>query len=411
MKRIIGITAALICSLFFQSSVIAQEIPANPQIKDSKPVFEKPIKKEFRPSTKMPHKIRKALEFFKFADELQLTDDQIIKLRAFYKKYNSQKPEIKEPQKASNMPDFYKMTDEELVKYAEEEAMKKKQKLMFRLQKIIELRKILTKEQLETIKKNAEDRRAKNKPSRKPLPPRNYMMPPMWPQFGMMNHVPPMGCCPQMGMMPQPPMRPMHQPGMMPHRNMPPMGCCPQMGMMPQPFMRPMHQPGMMPHRNMPPMGCPQMGMMPQPPMRPMHQPCMMPHRNMPPMGCPQMGMMPQPPMRPMPKLDKLGKNKQPNQKFAQKNHFPMMNPMGFYPGYMPQTNMIGCCPCQMRPPMPGFRKNFKEKRPPFDFLLKLFSCKNEKESDIIQKDKTISKEELFGNPKKESSKPNEEKK
>ena len=351
MKRIIGITAALICSLFFQSSVIAQEVPANPQIKDSKPVFEKPIKKEFRPSAKMPHKIRKALEFFKFADELQLTDDQIIKLRAFYKKYNSQKPEIKEPQKSSNMPDFYKMTDEELVKYAEEEAMKKKQKLMFRLQKIIELRKILTKEQLETIKKSAEDRRAKNKPSRKPLPPRNYMMPPMWSQFGMMNHMPPMGCCPQMGMMPQPPMRPMHQPGMMPHRNMPPMGCCPQMGMMPQP------------------------------------------------------------PMRPMPKSDKPGKNKQPNQKFAQKNHFPMMNPMGFYPGYMAQPNMMCCCPCQMRPPMPGFRKNFKEKRLPFDFLLKLFSCKNEKESDIIQMDKTISKEELFGNPKKESSKPNEEKK
>ena len=393
MKRIIGITAALICSFFLQSPVIAQEAPANPNIINTKPVFEKPIKKDFNSSKRMPRKIKKVFQLFKLADELQLTDDQIIKLRAFYKKYNSEKPEKKEPAKALNMLDFYKMSDEELVKYAEEEAMKKKQELMFKLQKIIEIRKILTKDQLDLIQKEAENRRkefedkkAKNRHSRKPIAPRKFMMPSM--------------CCPQMGMMPQPPMRPMPcQPCMMPHHNMPPM-VCPQMGMMPQPPMRPMpHQPFMMPHNNMPPMGCPQMGMMPQPPMP--HQPFMMPNHNMPPMGCPQMGMMPQPPMRPMPKLDKQGKCKEPKHKFAKKNHFPMMNPMGFYPGYMPQQNMMSCCPCQMRPPMPGFRKNFKEKRPPFDFLLKLFSCKKEKDSDIIHNEKENKSEKADKNQPK----------
>ena len=146
----------------------------------------------------------------------------------------------------------------------------------------------------------------------------------------------PMMSCPQMGMMP--PMGPMpHQPGMMPHNNMPPMGC-PQMGMMPP--MGP--KPGKKNH-HMPPMG-PQMGMMS--PMGPMpHQPGMMPHNNMPPMGCPQMGMMPQP-------------------------------------------NMMGCCPCQMRPPMFGFKDYKKERKLPFDFLFKLFSCKKDKDSDIMLKDK-----------------------
>ena len=171
----------------------------------------------------------------------------------------------------------------------------------------------------------------------------------------------------------------------MPQPLMPPM-CHPQPSMVPyQPMSQ---QPGMMSNHNMPPMFCPQMGMSYQP-MGPMpHQPGMMPYHNMPPMGCPQMGMMPQPPMRPMPKLDKQGKNKQPNQKFAQKNHFPMMNPMGFYPCYMPQPNMTGCCHCQKRPSMIGFKNDLKDKRPPFDFLMKLFSCKKEKDSDIITKDK-----------------------
>ena len=372
MKRIISITAALICSLFFQSSVIAQEVPANPQIKDSKPVFEKPIKKEFRPSAKMPHKIRKALEFFKFADELQLTDDQIIKLRALYKKNKSEKPE---PPKAPQAINFYKMTDEELVKFAEEEALKKKQRLMFKLQKIIDIRKILTKEQLDLIQKEAEkeaennkkkfEEHKKQKPnkSRRPLFPRPGMMMPMFPPFGMMPHMSPMGC-PHMGMMP--PMQPMGpQCGMRHH--MPPMG--PQCGMRP----------------HMPQMGCPQMGVMP--PMGPRHQP------------------------KPMKMGDKPCKDKKPGHKFDKKNHAPMMNPMGFYPGFMPQPYMMNCCPCQMRPQMFGYQNKMKERRPPFDFLMKLFSCKKEKESDIIQKDKTISKEELFGNPKNESLKPNEEKK
>ena len=373
MKKIISITAALICSFFLQNPVIAQETPKNPPLKGSKPAFEKPIQKDCKPPMKMPHKVKKAFDFFKFADELQLTDDQIIKLRAFYKKHNSQKPE---PPKAPQAVDFYKMTDEELVKYAEEEAMKKKQRLMLKLQKIIDIRKILTKEQLEMIKKEAEKEAENNKKkfeehrkqrankSRRPQFPRPGMMP-MYPSFGMMQ---PMG--PQCGMMPHmPPMGP--QPGMMPH--MPPMG--PQQGMMP----------------HMPPMG-PQQGMMP----------CM------PPMG-PQCGMMPHMPKmspksqhKPMIKDDKPCKDKKLSHRFDRNNHFPMMNPMGFYPGFMPQPNMMNCCPCQMRPQMFGQQNGMKERRPPFDFLMKLFSCKKDKESDIINKDKTISKESL---------KPNEEKK
>ena len=386
MKKIISITAALICSFFLQNPVIAQEAPKNPPLKGSKPAFEKPIQKDCKPPMKMPHKVKKAFDFFKFADELQLTDDQIIKLRAFYKKHNSQKPE---PPKAPQAVDFYKMTDEELVKYAEEEAMKKKQRLMLKLQKIIDIRKILTKEQLEMIKKEAEKEAENNKKkfeehrkqrankSRRPQFPRPGMMQ-MYPSFGMMQ---PMG--PQCGMMPHmPPMGP--QQGMMPH--MPPMG--PQKGMMPcMPPMGP--QCGMMPH--MPPMG-PQCGMMP----------CM------PPMG-PQCGMMPHMPKmspksqhKPMIKDDKPCKDKKPSHRFDRNNHFPMMNPMGFYPGFMPQPNMMNCCPCQMRPQMFGRQNGMKERRPPFDFLMKLFSCKKDKESDIINKDKTISKESL---------KPNEEKK
>ena len=439
MKKIISITAALICSFFLQNPVIAQEAPKNPPLKVSKPAFEKPIQKDCKPPMKMPHKVKKAFDFFKFADELQLTDDQIIKLRAFYKKHNSQKPE---PPKAPQAVDFYKMTDEELVKYAEEEAMKKKQRLMLKLQKIIDIRKILTKEQLEMIKKEAEKEAENNKKkfeehrkqkankSRRPQFPRPgimpmmpmcpsfSMMPPMGPQPGMMPHMPPMG--PQPGMMPHmPPMGP--QQGMMPH--MPPMG--PQQGMMPHmppmgpqqgmmPHMPPMGpQQGMMPH--MPPMG-PQCGMMPcMPPMGP--QCGMMPH--MPPMG-PQCGMMPHMPKmspksqhKPMIKGDKPGKDKKPSHRFDRNNPFPMMNPMGFYPGFMPQPNMMNCCPCQMRPQMFGRQNGMQERRPPFDFLMKLFSCKKDKESDIINKDKTINIEELFGNkrPQKESLKPNEEKK
>ena len=156
-------------------------------------------------------------------------------------------------------------------------------------------------------------------------------------------------------------------------------------------------QQGMMPH--MPPMG-PQCGMMP-------HMPQMGPQSSMmPPMG-------PQPNFKPMKKFDKPGKDHKPGHKSDRKKHSHMMNPIGFYPGFMPQPYMMGCCPCQMRPQMFGYPNNMKEKRPPFDFLMKLFSCKKDKESDIINKDKTLSKEELFGNkkPQKESLKPNEEKK
>ena len=104
---------------------------------------------------------------------------------------------------------------------------------------------------------------------------------------------------------------------------------------------------------------------------------------------------------------DKPCKDKKPGHKFDKKNHAPMMNPMGFYPGFMPQPYMMNCCPCQMRPQMFGYQNKMKERRPPFDFLMKLFSCKKGKESDIIQKDKEISNK----NSQKESLKPNEEKK
>ena len=434
MKKIISITAALICTIFLQNSVIAQEAPKNPANKDLKPIKEESICKEvkkpnfmkFQPPAKMPRKLANTIELFKFADEIKLTDEQIIKLRAFYKKHYSEKTPKKDLKPIPNPMDFYKMSDEELVKFADDAAANTKNMIMSKLQKIIDIRKILTQEQFELIKKEIEKdaeinkkliekKKAKKANKRKrgffpPFPmyqqppmgcPQMGMMPPMGPmphQPGMMphNNMPPMGC-PQMGMMP--PMGPMpQQPGMMPHNNMPPMGG-PQMGMMPP--MGPMpHQPGMMPHHNMPPMGGPQMGMMP--PMGPMpQQPGMMPHNNMPPMGCPQMGMMPpmghQPNFGPMPKFDKPGKDKKPGHKFEKKNCSPMMNPMGFNPGYMPQPNMMGCCPCQMRPSMRpprfGFNDNQKERKPPFDFLMKLFSCKKDKDSDIILKDKEIKNE------------------
>ena len=472
MKKLISITAALLCSFFLNNPVIAQEAPKNPVNKDSKLIKEesvckapimpnfKKFSKDFKPMVRMPRKITNSIEFFKFADELQLTDEQIIKLRAYYKKHYSEKTSPKAFKPVPTVVDFYKMTDEELTNYADELSMKTKNAIMSKLQKIIDIRKILTKEQLELIKKETEkeaenikkkieEKHAKNKNKKcgffssfmnlKPnqFPPRFCFPPNPMPQ----PFMPPM-CCPQMGMM-----QPMYPPfGMMPHHrapsmgpkpgkkhhNMPPMG--PQFGMMPQSPMRPMHhQPFMMPQNHMPPM-TPQFGMMSQPPMRPMpQQPFMMQQHHMPPMTpqfgmmpfpmqpvCPQMGMMPhnnnmppmgpQPKFRPMSKDDKHGKDKKPGHKFGPKGQFPMMNPMGFYPGYMAQPNMMGCCPCQMRPPMFGFNDYKKERKPPFDFLMKLFSCKKDKDSDIILKDKENKSAIADKNQSKEPLKPTEKK-
>ena len=48
MKKIISITAALICTIFLQNSVIAQEAPKNPANKDLKPIKEESICKEVK---------------------------------------------------------------------------------------------------------------------------------------------------------------------------------------------------------------------------------------------------------------------------------------------------------------------------------------------------------------------------
>jgi hypothetical protein len=45
------------------------------------------------PQFAIPHKVKQTFDMFKFADEIGLTDNQLIQLRAYYKKYYSEKAE------------------------------------------------------------------------------------------------------------------------------------------------------------------------------------------------------------------------------------------------------------------------------------------------------------------------------
>lgn len=357
MKKLLSIITALICSFGIQSSVIAQEAPKqpiDPKIKQQEAIPQdakliKPVKDHKPcPPKRTPRKIRKAFEFFKFADELQLTDDQIIKLRAFYKKYYSEEAKKKEVPEAPKALDFYEMNEQQILKYADDEVAKIRNRLMKKLQKIIEIKKILTQEQLEKIRKECEADRKSDKPQDAKKQAGNHHK-----HFQNFSH----------------------QPGMM------------------MPFMNPMFppQPGMMgPMMN--PMFPPRPGMM-GPQMHPMFQP----HSSfMPPMNpmCPKMkhGMKPGkmgPKMNPMfpPRPGMMGPQMCPMGQ-PQFNMMPPMNPMG------PQFNMMppfygsqNCCPFSKN--QPNFGKNqFKERLPLFEHLMKLFSCKNDKDSDIIHKDK-----------------------
>ena len=146
MKKLLSIIAALICSFGIQSSVIAQEAPKqpiDPKIKQQETIPQdakliKPVKDHKPcPPKRMHRKIKNAFELFKFADELQLTDDQIIKLRAFYKKYYSEEAKKKEAPEAPKSLDFYEMNEQQLLKYADDEAEKVRNRIMKKLQKIV----------------------------------------------------------------------------------------------------------------------------------------------------------------------------------------------------------------------------------------------------------------------------------
>ena len=128
-----------------------------------KPVGEMPKHRNSHPM--VPGQVKKAIEFFRFADELQLTDDQLIKLREYYKKYYSEKPA--KPDKPV-MPCFEKicnMTEEDMQNYAEAESKKVKEAIMSSLQRVIDVKKILTPLQLQKIMEmaliDAEKREAK----------------------------------------------------------------------------------------------------------------------------------------------------------------------------------------------------------------------------------------------------------
>lgn len=230
-----------------------------------------------------PRGIMGARDFFMLADELNLTDDQIVKLRAYYKKHFSKDADKLSRPMLPKPEDFCKMTEEEMNKFADDAAKNVHDAIMAKLQKIIDLKKILSPEQLEKLrkigieekkkredskkkhnadKKKHEDKMMGKKPSEKPgrecvvfqNPMRFHRFP-----MGDKNHD--KKCCPMMhneknGHMPKnhkmdrhdmmPPVCPMmNHHGMKPHEN-PMFGCCHAMPPM-CPMMR--HQ-SMMPQKN-----------------------------------------------------------------------------------------------------------------------------------------------------------------
>ncbi len=366
MRKKISVITLLACVIGFGGNVFAQEAPRIPnndnkeivRVKDSEIPKVVQICKACKPPMMMPHRVRGAFEFFKYADELQLTDEQLIQLRAYYKKYYCNKS-IEKPVVPS-MPDFCSMTEQELLKFADDESVRIKRELISKFQKIIDLKKILSTEQLQKIKEDAVNERKKfeeitskrnklfpgkpnkdefSKPNKNhsknkkakgfrpfmgmPMQPWFGMMQPMQPGYGMFPPMMPMR--PRRGI--KPPMQPQH--GMMPQM-MPMQPMCPQYGMMPQ----------MMPMQPM----CPQHGMRPQMmPMKPMQ---------------PGYGMFP--PMMPK-KHNGLKKG----------INGPMKN-------HHDKNNMV-------RPPFWGCNDKPKSEPPFAGFLNKLFGCKNNCEFDIMR--------------------------
>ncbi len=393
MIKKLSIIAMVASMISFGGVIFAQEANKAPEkaIKNGELPKLTNIKNFCKPPLRMPYQVRNAFELFKYADELKLTDDQLIQLRAYYKKHFSEEAKKKEIPVLPTKADFYSMNEQELLKFVDDESARVKKDILNKLQKIIDIKKILTPEQIEKIKKEAEKeaernlKRLEERLNKKPIPLTNskptkpnedkkdkgfkhfkpHMYPPQWMmphQHPMMPFMPPM--CPQQGMM-----NPMGQ--------MPPM---PQMG----------PQQGMMnPMGCMPPMPqmCPQQGMM-----NPMG--CMPPMPQM----CPQQGMMnPMGHMPPMPQMC-------PQQG--------MMNPMGHMPPMgmkSPKCNDDKFCQnrckrnvCKFKNPTPMKFRDKPKMEPPFASLLsKFFGCKKDCDSDIMKKDKKIEVDKNLPKPKK----------
>ena len=205
MKRFINI-ALIACLLTCCGSVFAQEAPKDVKPADKPEVkMEAPAKKAhikaFRP--RIPRQVKSAIEFFKLADELELTDDQMIQLRGYYKKHLV-KPEKKLEKPSMPSPeDFCKMTEEEMKKFAENESKKVHDAIMGTLQKIIDIKKILSPEQFQKLREKSRDEAKKalakmaeaSKKAKEQKKKDNCckgFRPDMMPHMGQM-------CCPMMG--------------------------------------------------------------------------------------------------------------------------------------------------------------------------------------------------------------------
>ena len=151
MKKSLSIITLIACMIGFGGFAFCKETANNDSIKDEldssviKSMIEE--RKAHRQREKLPHQLKDTFKFFKLADELKYTDDQIIKLRAYYKNYYSDESAKKEEINKEETPeiqDFYGMSENDLKKYAKDKASIKEKEIMAHLQKIIDLKKILT---------------------------------------------------------------------------------------------------------------------------------------------------------------------------------------------------------------------------------------------------------------------------
>ena len=423
MVKKVSIIALVACLISFGSGVFAQDANNLPntnktekevvKVKDNNFPPKMLMPKAVKPPVFMPRQIKNALELLKYADELQLTDEQLIQLRGYYKKYYSEEAKKKEIAKVPSIADFYAMSEQELQKYAEDESARIKKEIMVRFQKIIDIKKILTPEQFKKIKEDVEKEAKKKienivlnkKPSPMGKPSKSHRckchkgmkhfrpfmgmpyMQPMFPPQGMMQPrmqhpmFPPQGCPNMMPMQPMFPPQGMMQPQMQPM--FPPQGC---------PNMMPHKQPKFPPQEMMqpqmqqpmfPPQGCP--NMMPHKQHKLPPQGMMQPHMQQPmfpPQGCPNM--MPMQPMFPP--------QGYPNMMPMQ----PMFSPQGC-PNMMPMQPM--CPQCMMmshkhpkgpKPPFMGCQDRPKMEPPFGSFLSKFFGCKKDKDSDIMKKENKV---------------------
>lgn len=162
MNKTLSIITIIACMISFGNIALAEETSKNlPKESNIKSINDK---KSSKHAEKLPKQLRETFKFFKLADELNYTDDQLIKLRAYYKSYYSDDAVKKEESTKQDTPevhDFYGMSEKELKKFAQDRAALKEKEIMSNLQKIIELNKILTTEQLESFKETKKDKEAK----------------------------------------------------------------------------------------------------------------------------------------------------------------------------------------------------------------------------------------------------------